>query len=97
MKAHWLLLAHLDRMDIPPILATDYKFVVKKCVMLLDEMVKIASMPRAPKAWAGSPPTQAVIELQQSITQAVSISARKSLPSGKVGDSSACVSGPREL
>ena len=87
MKAHWLLLAHLDRQDIPPILAADSKYVLKKCLQLLDEMLKIASMPRAPRGLGWLTPTQAVIELQQSITQAVSISARKGPTSGKVCDS----------
>ncbi|KAK9831724.1 hypothetical protein WJX74_007311 [Apatococcus lobatus] len=85
VKAHWLLLAHLDREEIPQILQADYKYVIKKCLQLLDEMFKIASMPRAPRGLGWLTPTQAVLELQQSITQAVSISARKGPTSGKAG------------
>ena len=46
VKAHMLLLAHLDRERVPANLAADHKFVVTKCILLLEEMIKIAQVPR---------------------------------------------------
>jgi hypothetical protein len=48
VKAHMLLLAHLERMgdEVPSGLQQDLKFVITKAPLLLEEMVKIALIPR---------------------------------------------------
>ena len=86
VKAHMLLLAHLDREAVPPSLAADHKFVTTKCILLLEEMVKIANIPRAPgQTWGWLAPTVGSLEMMQCITQGVSQASRKSLgATGKV-------------
>ena len=81
-----LLLAHLDRQPIPASLAADYRFVVAKCAMLLEEMVKIANLPRLPGQTCGwLAPTLGSLEMLQCLTQGVSQASRKNLGSaGKV-------------
>ena len=78
-----LLLAHLDRLEVPAILKKDLDFVLKKSVLLLEEMLKVANIPRyTPYGWLT--PTIACVEMLQCITQAVSIGSRKTFTSGKV-------------
>lgn len=50
LQAHMLLLAHLERdaVPIPVALQADLKFVLQKSPVLLEEMFKIASVPRPP-------------------------------------------------
>jgi translocation protein SEC63 len=45
-----LLLLHLERetSSIPQLLQPDLKFVLQKCPLLLEEMFKIANLPRPP-------------------------------------------------
>ncbi len=45
-----LLLLHLERESaaVPAILQSDLKFVLQKCPVLLEEMFKIATLPRPP-------------------------------------------------
>jgi hypothetical protein len=45
-----LLLLHLEREtgSIPQVLQADLKFVLQKCPLLLEEMFKIANLPRPP-------------------------------------------------
>lgn len=83
VKVHMLLLAHMDRVDIPPILHKDLEFVLKKSSVLLEEIVKIANIPRyTPYGWLT--PTIGAVEMLQCLTQAVSIGSRKSFTQGKV-------------
>lgn len=53
VKAHLLLLAHLERMgpEVPAPLQADLRFVRQKCPPLLEEMVKIACLPRNNMGW----------------------------------------------
>lgn len=53
IKAHMLLLAHLERLgpEVPPQLQADLKFVRSKCPPLLEEMAKIACLPRNNLGW----------------------------------------------
>eukprot|EP00798_Chlamydomonas_sp_ICE-L_P003001 gene3002-13015_t len=50
LKAHMLLLSHLERdqASIPAILQADLKFVLQKSMPLLEEMLKIALLTRPP-------------------------------------------------
>ena len=83
MKVHMLLLAHMDRVEIPAILQKDLDFILRKSVVLLEEMIKVANIPRyMPCGWLT--PTIGCIELLQCITQAVSIGDRKTFTHGKV-------------
>ncbi|GIL87084.1 hypothetical protein Vretimale_14247 [Volvox reticuliferus] len=84
LKAHMLLLAHLDREhdNIPPSLQADLRFVLTKSPLLLDEMIKIAIMPRPPAGYGWMTPAVAIVEMMQCVSQALSVSARK--PTGSV-------------
>ncbi|GIL50242.1 hypothetical protein Vafri_6471 [Volvox africanus] len=79
LKAHMLLLAHLDREhdNIPPSLQADLRFVLTKSPLLLDEMIKIAIMPRPPAGFGWMTPAVAIVEMMQCVSQALSVSARK--------------------
>jgi hypothetical protein len=46
VQVHMLLLAHLSREEIPPILVKDLNFVLTKGLPLLQEMLGIAILPR---------------------------------------------------
>lgn len=82
VKVHMLLLAHMDRLDIPPLLHKDLEFVLKKSTIFLEEMIKIANIPRfSPYGWLT--PTIGAIEMLQCLTQAVSIGSRKTFSHGK--------------
>lgn len=84
VKVHMLLLAHMDRVDIPTTLQKDLDFVLRKSAILLEEIVKIANIPRtSPYGWLT--PTIGAVEMLQCLTQAVSIGSRKSFTQGKVG------------
>ena len=48
MKCHMLILAHLARADIPKSLRSDYAAIMKKCPLLLEEIINIANVPRPP-------------------------------------------------
>ncbi|KXZ42319.1 hypothetical protein GPECTOR_162g134 [Gonium pectorale] len=84
LKAHMLLLAHLDREhdSIPASLQADLRFVLTKSPLLLDEMIKIAIMPRPPHGFGWMTPAVAIVEMMQCIAQALSVSARKPLTGG---------------
>ncbi|GLC39388.1 hypothetical protein PLESTM_000891300 [Pleodorina starrii] len=79
LKAHMLLLAHLDREhdNIPPPLQIDLRFVLTKSPLLLDEMIKIAIMPRPPAGYGWMTPAVAIVEMMQCVAQALSVSDRK--------------------
>ena len=81
-----LLLAHLDRQPIPASLVGDHRFVITKCATLLEEMVKVANLPRLPGQTCGwLAPTLGSLEMLQCLTQGVSQASRKNLgTAGKV-------------
>ena len=86
VKAHMLILAHLGRADIPDSLVADHKYVVTKSALLLEEMIKIASLPRPPHSLGWLAPIIGSVEMLQCLTQAVSVQSRKALgSSSKVG------------
>jgi hypothetical protein len=52
LQVHMLLLAYMARdIDIPPALKPDLTFVLTKAPLLLEEMFKIASLPRPPMGY----------------------------------------------
>ncbi|KAG2485811.1 hypothetical protein HYH03_015521 [Edaphochlamys debaryana] len=79
LKAHMLLLAHMEREQehIPATLQADLRFVLTKSPLLLDEMMKIAVMPRPPLGYGWMTPAVAIVEMMQCMAQALSVSARK--------------------
>eukprot|EP00884_Botryococcus_braunii_P003385 jgi/Botrbrau1/13047/Bobra.0187s0009.1 len=85
IKVHMLLIAHLSREPIPSLLYPDLKFVLEKALPLLEEIVKIAALPRAPLGWGWLAPTLGAIEMMQCITQAVPMSLRKTIGQGTKG------------
>lgn len=81
-----LLLAYLGREEIPDILQKDLKFLLEKSPLLLEEMVKIAQVPRHPQqAYGWYEPSRAAIQMCQCIVQAMSVENRKSIRATKVG------------
>lgn len=79
-KVHMLLLAYLGRKEIPDALEKDLKFVLEKSPMFLEEMVKIAQIPRSPQQMFGwYEPTKAAIQMCQCIVQALSVDIRKGM------------------
>lgn len=91
-KVHMLLLAYLSRAPIPAVLDKDLKFVLKRSPSLVEEMIKIAQLPRPPVGYGWLTPALASIEFMQCLVQAVSLTSRKPIltSSGKqVSDSSA--------
>mmetsp|Transcript_2646 Transcript_2646/g.4510 ORF Transcript_2646/g.4510 Transcript_2646/m.4510 type:complete len:749 (+) Transcript_2646:96-2342(+) len=86
LKAHMLILAHLERdaVPIPAALLADLKFVLQKSPILLEEMFKIASVPRPPYGYGWLTPAIAVLEMQQCLAQAMSMSDRR--PQGRPAD-----------
>lgn len=64
-----LLLAHLSRDDIPPILEKDSVYVMRKSPQLLEEIIKIAVMARPPRGNGWLAPTMGAIEFLQHLTQ----------------------------
>jgi len=53
-QVHMLLLAYLERegSDVPAVLQPDMRFLLQKSVVLLEELFKIAAMPR-PQTFQG--------------------------------------------
>lgn len=64
-----LLLAHLSRDDIPATLAKDLVYVLRKSPQLLEEIIKIAIIPRPPYGAGWLAPTMGAIEFLQHLTQ----------------------------
>ena len=88
VKAHMLLLAHLGRADIPATLQADHKYVITKSALLLEEIVKIANLPRNQYGQGWLAPTLGGLEMMQCLTQGISMASRKALgQSGKVRSS----------
>ena len=51
-QVHMLLLAHLSREEIPPVLRKDLQFVLTKGLPMLQEMLGLATAPRVKVTWA---------------------------------------------
>lgn len=79
VKMELLIQAHLTRESfaLTPALAKDYRHMLELAPRLLEELVKIALLPRSPNGFGWLRPAIGVVELSQSIIQAVPLSARK--------------------
>ncbi|CAA6656274.1 unnamed protein product [Spirodela intermedia] len=79
VKTELLIHAQLARESapLPPALESDFKRLLELAPRLLEELVKIAVMPRSPNGRGWLRPAIGVVELSQSIVQAVPLSARK--------------------
>lgn len=91
LKVHMLLLAHLSRADISPVLAKDLNFVLTKGLPLLQEMLGIAILPRVQPGYGWMTPAVGCIELMQCIVQAVPLSSKKAAHVGKSNESAAAL------
>ncbi|KAF6157582.1 hypothetical protein GIB67_037155 [Kingdonia uniflora] len=79
VKSELLILAQLTRetVDLPSTLQEDFKRVLEVAPRLLEELMKMAIIPRTQQGHGWLRPAIGVIELSQSIIQAVPLSARK--------------------
>lgn len=79
VKTELLLQAHLTRQTaaLTTELQTDFKRVVELAPRLLDELMKMAVIPRSAQGHGWLRPAIGVVELSQCIIQAVPLSARK--------------------
>ncbi|XP_031476594.1 dnaJ protein ERDJ2 [Nymphaea colorata] len=79
VKTELLLLAQLTResVSIPITLQGDFKHVIELAPRLLEELMKMAIIRRSPGGYGWLRPAIGVLELSQSIIQAVPLSARK--------------------
>ncbi|GMH41560.1 hypothetical protein BSKO_09470 [Bryopsis sp. KO-2023] len=79
VKAHLLLLTHLEREQdsVPALLQNDLKYVQERTPALLEEIVKIACIPRRPYGYGWLTPTIGAIQMSQCVVQAVPIASRK--------------------
>jgi len=79
VKMELLIQAHLTRESfaLTPALLKDYRHMLELAPRLLEELVKIAVLPRNPHGFGWLRPASGVIELSQNIIQAVPLSARK--------------------
>nr|XP_043616584.1 dnaJ protein ERDJ2A-like [Erigeron canadensis] len=79
VKTELLLQAHLTRQTaaLTPELQNDFKRVVELAPRLLDELMKMAVIPRTSQGHGWLRPAVGVVELSQCIIQAVPLSARK--------------------
>ena len=82
VKVHMLLLAHLARAEVPRSLQADLRFVLAKAPLLLEEMVKIANLPRPPAGYGWLSPSVGALEMMQCITRAQPLHVRKTLAYG---------------
>ncbi|CAN1180698.1 DnaJ protein ERDJ2A [Linum perenne] len=80
VKAELLIQAQLTRESaaLPPALQRDFKRVLELSPRLLDELIKMAVIPRKGEMHGWLRPAIGVIELSQCITQAVPLSTRNS-------------------
>ncbi|KAJ0771899.1 putative DnaJ domain, Sec63 domain, Chaperone J-domain superfamily [Helianthus annuus] len=79
VKTELLIQAHLTRetTTLTPELQNDYKRVVELAPRLIDELMKMAVIPRTSQGHGWLRPAVGVVELSQCIIQAVPLSARK--------------------
>ncbi|CAI9762130.1 unnamed protein product [Fraxinus pennsylvanica] len=79
VKNELLIQAHLTRETaaLSPSLQRDFKQILALAPRLLEELMKMAIIPRTPQGHGWLRPAIGVVELSQSIIQAVPLSARK--------------------
>ncbi|KAG6528486.1 dnaJ protein ERDJ2-like [Zingiber officinale] len=79
VKMELLIQAHLTREStmLSSSLLNDYRRMLELAPRLLEELVKIAVMPRSPHGHGWLRPATGIVELSQCIIQAVPLSARK--------------------
>ncbi|KAK1421314.1 hypothetical protein QVD17_23550 [Tagetes erecta] len=79
VKTELLIQAHLTRQTttLTPELQNDYKRVVELAPRLIDELMKMAVIPRTAQGHGWLRPAVGVVELSQCIIQAVPLGARK--------------------
>ncbi|KAK2079921.1 hypothetical protein QBZ16_002316 [Prototheca wickerhamii] len=77
VKAHMLLLAHLERAPVPAGLARDNLFVIPKLIPLLREMTGIACAPRVQPGHGWLSPAVGAVEMMQHVVRAVPVDARR--------------------
>ncbi|KAK6942639.1 Sec63 domain [Dillenia turbinata] len=79
VKTELLIQAQLTRESaaLSPALQGDFKHVLELAPRLLEELMKMAILPRSPRGYGWLRPAIGVVELSQSIIQAVPLSARK--------------------
>ncbi|PIA54127.1 hypothetical protein AQUCO_00900594v1 [Aquilegia coerulea] len=79
VKTELLIQAQLTResAELPPALLGDFRHVLELAPRLLEELIKMAVIPRTPQGHGWLRPAIGVVELSQSIIQAVPLSARK--------------------
>ncbi|PKA56614.1 hypothetical protein AXF42_Ash012744 [Apostasia shenzhenica] len=79
VKMELLIQAHLTRQSamLYPSLQSDYRQMLELAPRLLEELVKIAVMPRSPHGHGWLRPAVGILELSQCVVQAVPLSARQ--------------------
>ncbi|XP_057531686.1 dnaJ protein ERDJ2A [Amaranthus tricolor] len=79
VKTQLLIQAHLTRetADLPPTLNSDLKRVLELAPRLLEELMKMALIPRTAQNHGWLRPAIGVVELSQCVIQAVPLSAKK--------------------
>ncbi|KAJ6846361.1 dnaJ protein ERDJ2-like [Iris pallida] len=79
VKMELLIQAHLTResASLSPALQSDFRRMLELAPRLLEELIKIAILPRSPQGHGWLRPAVGVVELSQCIIQAVPLSARK--------------------
>ncbi|KAF5184239.1 Dnaj protein erdj2 [Thalictrum thalictroides] len=79
VKTELLIQAQLTResAELPQALLGDFRHVLELAPRLLEELIKMAVIPRTPQGHGWLRPAIGVVELSQSIIQAVPLSARK--------------------
>ncbi|KAL8140567.1 hypothetical protein V2J09_006588, partial [Rumex salicifolius] len=79
VKTELLIQAHLTRetAELSPALQADFRRMLQLAPRLLEELMKLAVLPRSPHGHGWLRPATGVVELSQCIVQAVPLSARK--------------------
>ncbi|OAY82230.1 DnaJ protein ERDJ2A [Ananas comosus] len=87
VKMELLVQAHLTRepITLSPPLQRDYKHMLELAPRLLEELMKIALLPRNPHGHGWLRPAIGVVELSQNIIQAVPLSAKKATAGNSEG------------
>ncbi|KAK9049940.1 hypothetical protein SSX86_031090 [Deinandra increscens subsp. villosa] len=88
VKTELLIQAHLTRQTttLTPELQNDYKRVVEIAPRLIDELMKMALIPRTAQGHGWLRPAVGVVELSQCIIQAVPLTARKATGGSSEGN-----------
>ena len=77
IKAHMLLLAHMARVTVDPVLKKDLLYVLEKTPRLIQEVFGVASMGRVKPGYGWLAPAVATVEAMQCLVQAVSVEEKK--------------------